>query len=203
MNNQLIFDFETLSQNQQRGVVASLALLNYSTERFLEDPYNFDELFKNCHYIKFDVQEQVKVYKRVVDKDTIDWWMKQGDKARKQIAPSGADRSITELEDFLMKNVEFKSLKKIYTRGGQFDPNFIESILKACDKEIPFRHVMLRDTRSYLEGMGEGIPDFKNDFELKSFQGKFIKHDPRSDIVADVLRMQAMVRLLRAGEWEG
>lgn len=202
MNNCLIFDFETLSQNQQWGVVASLALLNYSSDRFVDDPYDFDELFANCHYIKFDVEEQVRVYHRIIDKETIDWWSKQGDEAKKQITPSPNDVSIGDLYDFLLKKVEFAKLKKIYTRGGQFDPNFMESILACCGKDIPFQWRMLRDTRSFIEGMGTGIKDFKNDFELKSFKDKFIKHDPRSDIVADVLRMQAMTQLILNGEWE-
>jgi hypothetical protein len=202
INNCLIFDFETLSKNQQRGVVTSLALLNYSTERFLENPYNFQELLGACHYIKFDIEEQVKKYNRVMDKETIDWWVKQGDEAKKQITPSSDDVSIDRLYDFLLQKVEFSGLKKIYTRGGSFDPNFLESVLADCGKEVPFQWRMMRDTRSFIEGMGIGIPKFQNDFNLKSFEGVFIKHDPRSDIVADVMRMQAMTRLILLDEWE-
>lgn len=198
----LVFDFETLSQNQQNGVVTSLALLNFSTERFLDQPYEFDELLADCRYIKFDVAEQIKGYGRKVQKETAEWWAKQGDEAKKQITPSSDDVSIAELYNWLMKNVNFDKLKKIYTRGGSFDPNFLESVLAACGKEVPFQWRMMRDTRSFIEGMGIGIKDFKNDFELKSFQGKFIKHDPRSDIVADVLRMQAMTRLIIKNQWD-
>jgi len=202
MNNSLIFDFETLSTNQQRGVVTSLAILNYSSDRFVENPYTFKELFDACKYIKFDVEEQVRKYKRTIDKETVDWWMKQGEEARKQITPSDEDVSIATLYEWLLSNVEFSGLKKIYTRGGSFDPNFLESVLLECGKEVPLQWRMMRDTRSFIEGMGMGIPKFINDFELKSFKDNFVKHDPRSDIVADVLRMQAMTRLILLDEWE-
>jgi hypothetical protein len=50
--------------------------------------------------------------------------------------------------------------------------------------------------------MGLGIAKFQNDFNRKSFEGAFIRHDPRSDIAADVMRMQAMTRLILLDEWE-
>ena len=200
-DNSLIFDFETLSQNQQNGVVTSLAFLGFSNSRFVENPYSFDELLDKCHYIKFDIQEQVKKYNRIISKETLDWWMSQGDEAKKQITPSKNDVSIDKLYDFIIQNVDFSNLKKIYTRGGSFDPNFLESVLAQCGKEVPFQWRMMRDTRSFIEGMGIGIDKFVNDFNLKAFDGKFIKHDPRSDVVADVMRMQAMTRLILLNEW--
>src|SRR5210317_825237 len=105
LNNACIFDFETLSQEQTNGVVLSMAMLNFSESRFTSDiAYTFDELVENTHCIKFDVEEQVKKYKRQINKDTLKWWTQQGDLAKKQLKPSDQDVSISELYSFFIVN---------------------------------------------------------------------------------------------------
>ena len=195
MNECCIFDFETLSNKPNNGVVTSFALLPFSESRYVSNPYTYDELLANCKYIKFDVEEQVKVYGRKMTKDTIDWWNEQGAEAKKQITPSADDVSISKLYDFIIESVDCKNLKKHYTRGNTFDPIFLESVLASCGKENPMHWRTVRDTRSMIEGMSFGM-NVDNDFMPGDLEKRFVKHDPRHDIAMDVMRMQMLAQAI-------
>ena len=195
MNNALIYDFETLSTNPVDGVVTSLALLNFSEERYTTQPYTYEELLDTSKYIKFDVFEQTEKYDRKIMKSTLDWWNDQDEDAKKQIKPSSLDVSISTLHDFLIQNVNFKQLKKSYCRGLTFDPPFMESVLKATGKTMPISFIIERDTRSMIEGMSFGM-DLKNSFMPGSLKDKAVKHDPRHDIALDVMRMQMLAQAI-------
>lgn len=195
MNECVIYDFETLSQDQQRGVVTSLALLSFTETRYVSDPYTYDELLANCKYIKFDVEEQVKSFKRTITKETVDWWAAQGAEARKQIAPSKDDVSIRELYKFLCDNIDLKNHKKAYTRGNTFDPIFLDSLLKQCNASNPMHWRTIRDTRSMIEGMAFGM-ELDNGFTPAELKDIFVKHDPCHDIAMDVIRMQLLAQAI-------
>lgn len=194
LNNACIFDFETLSQEQTNGVVLSMAMLNFAESRFVSDiAYTFDELVENTHTIKFDVEEQVKKYKRQINKDTLDWWSQQGDLAKKQLKPSKDDVSIDQLYNFFIVN-KSANVKKVYTRGNTFDPIFLEYIMRQIHKPMPYDWWEVRDTRSLIEGLSWGT-DLKNSFIPEGCEN-FIAHDPKHDIAMDVMRLQALVQAI-------
>jgi len=195
MNNCVIYDFETLGQGQYSSAVVSFALLSYDEKRFIENEYSYDELLGECKYIKFDIEEQVVKYSRSISKETIEWWMAQGPEAKKQLMPSDEDVSIDKLHPWLMENIDFKTLKKAFTRGNTFDPIFLDSVLENCGAKNPMHWRIIRDTRSMIEGMSYGM-DIKNDFMPSALESKFVKHDPRHDIVMDVMRMQLLARAI-------
>ena len=194
LNNACIFDFETLSQEQTNGVVLSMAMLNFAESRFIGDmAYTFDELVENTHTIKFDVEEQVKKYKRQINKDTLDWWSQQGDLAKKQLKPSEDDVSIDQLYKFFILNKSV-NVKKVYTRGNTFDPIFLEYIMRQIHKPMPYDWWEVRDTRSLIEGLSWGT-DLKNSFTPEGCEN-FIAHDPKHDIAMDVMRLQVLVQAI-------
>lgn len=195
MNECVIYDFETLSQDTQKGVVTSFALLPFSEKRYISNPYTYKELLENCVYIKFNVEEQVRTFKRVIDKSTIDWWAAQGPEAKKQITPMESDVSILDLYKFICDNIDLKNHKKAYTRGNTFDPILLDSILEECDRKNPMHWGSIRDTRSMIEGMSFGM-DLKNGFMPSDLAAKFVKHDPRHDIAMDVMRMQLLAQAI-------
>lgn len=195
MANCAIYDFETLSQNQINGVVLSLAVLQYEDSRFVEKPYTFEELLSKTKMIKFDVEEQVKKFNRVISRDTLNWWKEQGPEVSSQLKPSKDDCSIQDTYDFFIENVDVDTLEKVFTRGNTFDPVFLENIVRQFDQEMPHPWWLIRDTRSYIEGMAYGS-DLKNSFIPDELKEKFVKHDPRHDIVLDVMRMQKLSQAL-------
>jgi hypothetical protein len=195
LDNACIYDFETLSQDQVNGVVLSMAMLNFSEMRFNGDnPHTYEELLEKTHIIKFDVEEQVKKYGRKINKETLKWWGEQSGEAQKSLKPSAKDKSISELYQFFVVN-KCTNLNKVYTRGNTFDPIFLEHIMKQCGDPMPYNWWEIRDTRSLIEGLTWGS-DLKNSFIPEGLEEKFIAHDPRHDIVMDVMRIQTVVRYI-------
>lgn len=196
-DNCIIFDFETMSQDPQTGVVLSFAMISYSDSRFCEKEYSYDELLGKSKFIKFKVDEQVKEFDRKIEKDTVEWWKNQSPEARKAIQPLPTDRSIKELYGFILQNKP-TNLTKVFTRRNTFDPVFITSLMKATDNPEPYDWWLVRDTISYIEGLSHGV-ELSNNFIPEDLAASFIKHDPRHDIAMDVIRMQTLIRALTLG----
>jgi len=189
-----IIDFETLDVVPST-VVINLALLKFDPDRFLREPYLYQELLNNCCYIKFNVEEQVKKYHRTLNKDTLKWWNDQNTIIKAQVLPSNKDVSIDTLNRFLMDNIDFTSYKNLFSRGTDFDPLILKSVLESCGRKLPVHWGSIRDTRSFIEGMSFGFP-IKNDFIPPGLESVFMKHDPRHDVAIDVMRMQTVARTI-------
>lgn len=196
-NDCLIYDFETLGQDQRKSVVLSMAALPFTEARFVSDnPYTYEELLYSAKYIKFDAQEQVTKYGRTIDKDTLEWWSKQPPEARKSLTPSKDDVSVVELYPFIMDLLDDpKNAKKVYTRGNTFDPMFLQYLLEDIGQKDPFPWWCVRDTRSMIEGMSYGS-DIKNSFMPDELKEVFVHHNPIHDISMDVMRLQFLARIL-------
>jgi len=190
--NAVIYDFETMSKSQSDGVVINFAVLSYDERRFADNPYTFNELVDNASLIKFDVKEQVKKYNRKIDKETMEWWMKQNETAKKCLKPSDDDKSISELYEFCMGACPKADV--VYTRGNTFDPLFLAGIMDQTGYPEPWPWWLVRDTRSFIEGATVGC-DVNNSFDPPGCEG-FIHHDPIHDIAKDVMRMQYLVSSL-------
>jgi hypothetical protein len=195
MNECVIYDFETLSQDQNKGVVISLALLSYTESRFASNPYTYEELLSNCKKLKFNVEDQVNTHGRTISKETLGWWKNQNKEAQKQLVPLDTDVFIDALHGFLIDNIDLKNHKKAFTRGNTFDPIFLDSLLKDCGKTNPMHWGSIRDTRSYIEGMSFGSK-LNNNYMPEGLQEKFIAHDPCHDISLDVMRMQTLAQMI-------
>ena len=202
MKNCIIYDFETLSKDPETGVVLSMAIVGFDIDRFAANPYTFEDLIeggeasKGSKTFKFDVKEQVSVFGRKIQKDTLEWWSSQGEAAKAVLKPSSNDISITLIEKLFTDYIGGRKLHRVFTRGNSFDPVFLSSLLKATGNKEPYSWWNLRDTRSFIEGLSFGA-DLNNDFIPPDFdERKFIKHDPAHDIALDVLRIQYLVRAL-------
>jgi len=192
----LIYDFETLSNEPTNAVVLSLAAMNYNEDRFISEPYEYEELLDMCSSIKFDVKEQVEKFNRKIKKDTLDWWKQQPIEAQKCLRPSEEDVSVTELYSFLVEKHNSANMDKIFTRGNTFDPVITKSIFdEVIILDDPTPWWTIRDTRSYLDAFlwGSG---HKNNFIPEEVKDKFIHHDPIHDIAMDVYRMQSVIQAI-------
>lgn len=192
LDNCTIYDFETLSQDPQTGVVLSFAMLNYSEQRFIDNPYTYQELLNSAKMIKFDVQNQVTNYSRKIEKETLDWWSKQNEEAKKQLVPSADDKSIAELYSFFVVN-RATNLEKIFTRRNTFDPIFMSSIMKITGNPEPYDWWTVRDTISFINGLSYGV-ELSDKFIPDGLQDSFVVHNPIHDIAMDVMRMQTLIQ---------
>lgn len=191
-----IYDFETLSQNPVDGVVVSFAMMNFDPNRFEVSPYTYEELLGKTHYLKFDVEDQVKNYNRKIEKSTLEWWSQQNKEAQAKLAPSSDDKSIAELYGFFVVN-RATNLDKVYTRRNTFDPIFMTSLMKATGNPEPYDWWSVRDTISYIEGLSYGV-ELDTGFIPEGLEDKFVKHDPTHDIAMDVMRLQTLVQAVTA-----
>ena len=191
----IIYDIETLSQDQHRGVIVSLALLNFDMNRVKYGPdYTWEELLDlHVNYVKFDVTQQVKEYGRKICPDTLQWWQGQGKDALDQLKPSSDDIDLKEMYSWFISNTLNDDV--VYTRNNTFDPVFIQFICSQFGDPMPHKWWAIRDTKSTIDGMTWG-QDIDDKFIPEGLEGVFIAHDPRHDVVMDVMRMQYLSRLL-------
>ena len=196
-----IYDYETLGQNSQTAPVLSIAYLEFNSNKFYSSsPYEYDELLNLCGFVKFDVKDQIKNYGKKIEADTAEWWQKQGDEAKAVLKPTSMDKPLTFLPIALdMYFEDFNKIKKCWTRGNTFDPLFMAQNMKDVGKSDPFKWWTIRDTRSFLDALLIGS-DMDNKFVLPEWKDKFVAHDPRHDIVVDVLRMQSLVRAIHVDD---
>ena len=189
-----IYDFETLGQEPKKSAVLCLAVLSYDDKDFLKgNGLDYDELIANSHYIKFDVADQVKNYGREINPDTLEWWKSQGESAKKVLKPSADDKPISVLRSWMINALDWEPNKyeRVYTRGNTFDPIFLSEL-----NADPFMWWSIRDTRSYIDALLLGSEVTDNRFVPEKYADKFIHHDPRHDIVMDIMRMQELTRAI-------
>lgn len=190
----IIYDIETLSQDQHRGVIVSLALLNFDMHRVKYGPdYTWEELLQRVDYVKFDVAQQVKEYGRKICPHTLLWWQGQGKDALDQLKPSSDDIDLKEMYSWFISNT--LNANVAYTRNNTFDPVFIQFICSQFGDPMPYHWGATRDIKSTIDGMTWG-QDIKDNFIPEGLEGVFIAHDPRHDVAMDIMRMQYLSRLL-------
>lgn len=201
MNDSFIYDFETLSQNLQIAPVLSVAMMAFDTKRFLsENPYTVEEIMENAVYHKYDSKEQIEKYGRKPQESTVKWWGGQSAEAiASQVMPKDTDESFTLIPQHFRQNIT-NSIQHVYTRGNTFDPILLKHVCEQLNQEYPYPWWAERDTRSLLDGMTWGT-DLGNKFDPKGVDSSTLPlHDPRVDIMLDIMRMQTVVRILFLGE---
>lgn len=196
----LFLDFETLGRNVYNSAIIDCSAVIVDTDRMLTDPYNLDSLSLIKRF-KLSVKNQVDKYDWVVYKDTVQFWETVSDAAKKHITPKKSDLTV---EEFTAQFVAFldASPKVDYwwTRSNTFDPVLLWRIFDSVNgyytlnERLPYWRI--RDMRTYI--------DAKLDFPKKNgfvpikdealWTKSFVEHDSSWDVLADVLRMQAIIR---------
>ena len=188
----LFYDFETLSQDPETAPIVSLASIIVTMENIESNKYSYEELLSETKFIKFDVKDQVVNWKRVIDPKTIEWWEQQEPAARATLKPTANDKPITDMITFLKDQIADKNIEYVFTRNNTFDPVIVQSIVRATGETIPYPWWTIRDVKSFIFGLTYGH-NIKDSFIPPLAEGKYVKHDPRHDIVLDVLRLQTVI----------
>ncbi|QBX32703.1 exonuclease A [Aeromonas phage Asfd_1] len=128
-----VIDFETMG-NAPEGAVVDLAVLVFE-----HDPHNlptFEELVKRGKRYKFNLAAQKGV--RAFDQNTIDWWKKQDEAARKNLKPTDADINCLEFYDDFMKFLADQGFSKKtgqgWCRGQSFDFGILVDLIRQIFK---------------------------------------------------------------------
>ena len=200
--NNLIIDFETMSDRASACAAIDCAVLYFDAERFTSDqPYSFKSLFQSVEYFKLDVKNQVVDHKFEVSEGTVKFWSQQNEDVRKRIAPKNDDLSVEEFADNFIAHLG--SLPKIDTpwaRATNFDATVLERLAAAAGRTSDLNEYLMhwrwRDVRTYIDAMLD-FPKVNSFIPVKDaefFNAIFKQHDCRYDVVADVLRLQALER---------
>lgn len=202
MRNDLIIDFETMGQDTDRCAVIDVSAMVFNWDKFTsDDPYGLGDVFKVKKF-KLNVAEQVKDYGWEIDNSTLQFWSEQSTEVRKNIAPKSSDLSVA---DFTKQFTDFlNDSPKIdywWSRSNTFDPIILARLFKSQGKlqhmEAHLRYWKVRDIRTYIDAkFNFGLA--KNGFvpcaNEDKWESVFKAHDSSWDVLADVLRLQSIMR---------
>jgi len=197
----LFFDFETMGQGVYECAMIDVSVFVADTEKMLSDrPYTTSTI-RGVRRFKLSVKEQVSKYGWVVSKDTVQFWESLPDKAKKNIKPLASDLTVEEFVDmFINYLIDQGKVDYWWSRSNAVDPILLWRLFESQNKYHHINqylpHWKVRDIRTFI--------DSKLDFPKKNgfvpiedethWNETFVEHDSSWDVLADVLRIQAILR---------
>lgn len=197
----LFHDFETFGRNVNDSAVIDLSVFIADTDRMVSDkPYNLNTIDEVKRF-KLSVKDQVENYNWKVYEDTVKFWSTVSEEARKHIKPTKNDLTTPEFVDsFLKFLIESGKIDYWWSRSNTFDPLILWRIFDSVNKYnhmneyLPFWKI--RDIRTFIDTK-LNYPK-KNGFipiqDEQLWNRSFVEHNSSWDVLADVLRMQAILR---------
>lgn len=199
--NDLIIDFETMGVDPVDCAVVDCSAFVFNWDRFTSDnPYTLDDV-ANVRRFKLSVSDQVKNYNYRIDDEVIEFWQKQSKEVRDRVKPTKDDLTLEEFVNQFHDFVIDSNIGRWWSRSNTFDPVILVRLFNSREKkkhiEEYLKFYLVRDTRTYI--------DAKFDFKLKKngfcpvddaalWEQKFKAHDSAYDVIADVMRLQSIVR---------
>jgi len=197
----LIFDFETLGSEPTDCVVIDCSAMVFDWDRMLSDnPYTLNDI-KLTKKFKLSVSDQVKNYNYRIEDEVLEFWQKQDKEVRNQIKPRSDDLTVEEFvkqfHDFIIDS----GVKHWWSRSNTFDPVILTRLFDSQGKKQHLyeylKFYLVRDTRTYIDAKFN-FQNTKNGFcpveDDAGWEKAFKAHDSSFDILADVMRLQAIVR---------
>ena len=199
----LILDCETMGADILKNdfVVLDFSAFVFDTDKMLsKNPYTTRSI-ADMKKFKMSAKDQIENYKYKVYNDTLKFWSEQSKEARAAIAPKSNDLSVDEFTQEFMSYVSGSGkISHWWSRSSSFDPLIIWRLMEASNKSAVFseylKHWKQRDIRTFIDAklnfpkINGFVPIEDEDFWNKVFQ----PHNSSWDILADVLRFQAILR---------
>jgi len=201
MRNDFILDFETIGQISYKAPAIDCSYMVFSWDRFLEEPYTFQELVGMATKQKLSLKDQIKNYDFSYKEEDLNWWMMQSLEIKQSIKPLESDLTV---DQFMERVIGFlrnqPSIDYWWSRANGFDPVILHHLSLVVGKDrllneyLP--HWKVRDTRTYIDAKFNFTT--QNGFcpvaNSNQWEKVFKAHDSSHDIAADVLRLQAIHR---------
>ena len=167
--SEIMIDIETLSTKNNASILTIGAI------RFDRNSFKIkDQFYKRI------TKESNEHFNRDFNQDTIDWWSKQSDQAKKEIFENkdriNLSTALQELSIFCRR------ASKIWANGVAFDINILESAYDACDLDTPWKFWTVRDTRTIYDLGDITLNNFKRQNELDSDH-----HNALADCITQLL----------------
>ena len=183
----IVFDSETLGV-RENAVVLSIACVPFELEVY----QNYSDLYSQGYSVKFDSEEQMKVYKRTTERDTIQWWLKQPAEVRRAVTFTSAfdvpmKKGLQYLTDFVRSTSYDYKASYVWARGSYFDFPKIESMYLQAGLPLPYNSWKIRDIRTYVDIL-TGSNDGKYILQ-KGKSNSYRKHNALCDAAYDAAVM--------------
>lgn len=198
----LILDFETMGTNVYDCAVIDCSYFVFDIDKMKSnDPYTTKSIV-DMRKTKLSVKQQVKDYGWKVYADTLKFWESQPPEVTKKILPTATDKTVEEFtEEFHRYLADSGRISHWWSRSNSFDPPILWRLFESQSKSKHLHeylpHWKVRDTRTYIDAkldfpkINSFVPVSDDEFWNKVFQA----HDSSWDILADILRIQAIVRV--------
>jgi len=92
-----ILDFETIGQCAYKIPALDCSYRTFIWDRFLDQPYTFEELINGAQKTKLDIKHQVEEFKYTYTKEDLDWWLSQDASVKSVLKPTPNDVTVFEL----------------------------------------------------------------------------------------------------------
>lgn len=145
--NHFSVDIESMSANSNAAIV-SIAVVPFTTYSHKKGEINKSQFVRGVD-LKSCYEHGLHI-----DPDTIMWWLKQSDEARKSLS-----EDIIPLKEMLnhlwgfVHNIYYKDPKSVrwWSHGSSFDMVILENAYKATNIIPPWRYKQFRDTRTIFD----------------------------------------------------
>jgi hypothetical protein len=196
-----IFDLETIGANVFVCPVVDVAYTIFEWDRFIEDPYTFEEVAATVQTQKADVSDQMTNYGCSFNKADVAWWESLPKLARDKLNRTSNDLTAVEFCDTILTYLrEERNVDYWWSRGNTFDPVILNRLMLATDRVDTFNQYLkfykARDVRSHIDAKFNYTT--RNGFvpvaDEEYWKTAFIAHDSSHDVAADVMRLQTIHR---------
>lgn len=192
----IIVDLETLGVRSS-SIILDMAAIIIDFNKPLESYSDIiKELREQSFYCKFNTLEQYKLG-RTTDKDTLDWWERQNDEAKKILKYKETDINIKNLpyllEEYAKKhNCNLRDM--FWLSRGYADINWLDDLCWNTLKIQPFNKFWnSRDVRSIIHAYADIE---RGKFEIKNGiidTSSLIPHNSIDDVIYDILRLYTLI----------
>lgn len=185
----LIYDYETLDKDPKKAVALCMAYVEFDLNEAENGEYTREELEESTNLLHLNIEEQVKAGMSI-NKDTLRWWETLvNPKIRSELFEEKERVSVRTLEDVFLDCK--RRYKYVFSRGNNFDPIITENIQEkfGLGELVPFW--LNRDSRTWIDSF-LWHTNISNSFLPDGFTKEELHH-PVTDVVADVMRIQAVM----------
>lgn len=191
VNSAVVMDSETLAMDK-KAIVLTLSAVRFNLlGRELGITIENGKLVEdgeNVLHLKLDVTEQI-LAGRTIDPGTVAWWNKRSEGARQAII-NGQSMSVREA---LILFSDFIQGAQPFSRGTDFDPPIIASLMEDFGLKAPWKYNQVRDVRTYIDALTDGRSGYLQQWQTPFW---FVSHHSLHDCIRDAEQM-LMARSLR------
>ena len=202
MRKDFILDFETIGSDAKVIPVINCAYTTFEWDRFESDrPYTFKELVSTMQKSKLDIKHQMTEHSCKYTKEDLQWWLYKPADLRRDLKPAEDDLKPNQ---FIAKMLDYlRNAGKVsywWSRSNTFDPIILDRMSEWAESKpqlsayLPYWKV--RDTRTFIDAKfnfpgNNGFCPFPDE---QKWNATFAGHDPKHDVAADIMRLQAITR---------